>query len=618
MDDYQDYDESIYGASGGLPGVDAIQSDPLVKSASDYQPSPPPSEKIQDERLFSAIRSSYKMLEWARDLKRRLVYEYLGPDYGNRGGNKKIFNKINQFVDTYTMLLASNSPRANITTDYIELAPFSHHYEIGLNNLIKEIGLEKTARSWVMDAIFLMGIVRLHMADAGYIVFEGDVGMDPGTPFLSNVPFDDWVHDMSAHTEGQWAYAGYKYRIPFRHFEMGISEGLYDQQYGSTLTPTTKYHSGQGRIDDISRGYITDHDEIEPMIDLADIWIPEQQQIRTYSVKDRASFILDGSRLATIDWIGPETGPFVTLGFGDAPESVIPVSPLSQMYALDEIINVQGRKTARQAARSKENLIAEAGSEEAGKSLSRVKDGVVVNVPSVEGVKRFIQGGVDPGGAQYLNALLEYFDILAGNLKALQGLAPQSDTVGQEQLIHNASGKRIATMQLRVLEGMRKVIYGLASLLWNDNYKFLPGSIEPAAGEPRVPANWRPGDRQGEFDEFNYDVNVYSMANRTPQERANTIISLLQNVFIPMGLQVNPDALVTILSDLTDEPAFKELIPGQGMYERVMPTPGEAKKSPVSQRNYTRTSQSATQSPSFADIGAGAAAMNGAPANEVI
>jgi hypothetical protein len=297
-----------------------------------------PLDEVQRDRLFRAVEQSYRKLEPFRNLNRNLVEEYAGSGYGqeNRPKYENLINLMNQTVEAYTMVLVANRPRMLLSTKHPELAGFARHFQEAVNNLIVEIGLEYTLKQWVLDAFFCAGFVKVHMADAGRVQIEQNLWMDPGTPFASNVSLDDWFHDMGAKKWGAVKFAGDCNRISYEDM-MAEAGGIYDAQAVSGLNPTSKYESDGERLEAISKGQEVDQDEFEPMIDLADVWVPRDGKIYTYAIDKVSQMRFKGPPVAVMDWNGPEMGHYHMLGFNDVPDNI----PQFECYVPQEFRNRQ-------------------------------------------------------------------------------------------------------------------------------------------------------------------------------------------------------------------------------------------------------------------------------------
>lgn len=554
--------------------------------------------KASYQSLFRAIESSYKALDPFRKLHRSLTIEYAGPGYGHNRMKDKYLNKMNQAVDAYTMLLAANRPKVMVSTRHNVLKPFAKHYEIAVNNMIEEIGLEFILRRWVLDAFFSVGIVKTFLGDSGNVIMENDRWMDPGTPFADNVSLDNWVHDMPARKWSTVSFAGDMYRIPFSDFEAGRESGMFEG--GKELRPTSKYSGTHERTEQISRSAETDIDEYEPMIDLADVWLPREGRVLTFAVQDRDTFRLHGQPLAIMDWTAGEHGPYHMLGFNEVPDNVMPVSPASHLYCLDKAINELIRKQVRQADRQKDIPIYTASGAKSAKNIQGARDGIFTQVSDINDVGVIKQGGVDPGNQQFSLGLLDLFDSMAGNLTALLGLGAQAETVGQEQLIHDAGSRKGGQMQYRVLDATRRLISTLGGMLWEDQYKELAGEMPYGSHGQTVESDWKPDDREGDFQDYNFDLVVYSMAYQPPGKKVESMTSLIQGVYAPLssmlteqGGSIDFQRMTEIYADFLDIPRLNEII--TFTQPTRQDTPGPANdiaqgKSPVTTRNYNRRS----------------------------
>jgi len=553
--------------------------------------------------LKKDIEESYKNLEWARKLNENMVKEYAGPNYGTVGENPtKYLNKLQQAVDAYMITLAANRPQVLISTQHKKLSGFARHFQTAMNNFIGEIKIENTIRRWVLDAFLCVGLVKAHMADAGYMVFEGDVGMDPGIPFASNVLLDDWVHDSKARSDTTWRYAGDMYQIPFQDLQAGMEMGMYEESVAEGIRPSTRDFGigGDGqRVDEIGVEY-RQKDDYAPVVDLADIWIPRDGKIYTFHVTAREFFSIDPAPLSEMTWEGPEEGPYFLLGFTDMPGRVMPVSPASHLEAMDRLINNLMRKSSRQARRQKDNPIYSSAGAPSMERLHHSSDSEPIQVDDVREIGMMKSGGVDPGNQAFLHDLLGMYDEQAGNLTAMLGLGAQSDTVGQEQLIHSAGSRKGGQMQYRVLEATTRLISCLGSMLWKDGYKEIAGTYEvPGKNGEAYDSTWKPGDREGTFLDYNFDINVHSMSYQPPAKKIESINMLLTQVYIPMmqavmeqGGQIDFMRLTEIYADLLNLPRLKEVVTFSNRpYGQLDPQPSDnVKQSPVTHRNYTRRS----------------------------
>ena len=202
------------------------------------------------QRLFNAVKASYRELRHNRELNRGLVEEYVGPMYsGKENAPVKYVNLLAQAIEAYTMILVGSNPQCYATAVDPELKGFATHYNIAVNNLLDKIEIGETFREWVRNSFFGLGIMKCHMADSGELVAEDDVLMDPGLPFASVISIDDWVHDSTARKFSESKFMGDCYRIPFDE----LQNGSYFEDAIEGLSPSNQIDESGERVEELSR-----------------------------------------------------------------------------------------------------------------------------------------------------------------------------------------------------------------------------------------------------------------------------------------------------------------------------------------------------------------------------
>lgn len=544
-----------------------------------------PYDETDRGRLFKALESSFRSLRPFRNLLHGLVTEYVGPGYGqaDQPRRPKYLNLMNQAADAYMMGLVANRPRVLLSTPFPQLKPFAARFQTAMNNLAEELVLEDVLRRWVLDALFCIGILKVHQADSGPVMLSEGMYMDPGSPAVSNVSLDNFCFDMGATRWDQVKFASDSYRIPFED----LKSDLYDQGALTDVTPSTKYVSeGDQFIENISRGLTTDYDELEPMVDLCDVWLPRDGMIYTFVLKSRANYTAMGKPVAAMHWDGPELGPYPILGFNDVSENIMPTSPFSHLSMLERLINNIMRKQSRRAQSQKRNHIFTAGAADDAKKIQAASDDEWICVNDPKEIGQHDTGGIDPNGHSFMLGCMELFDRLAGNLTAMMGLGAQAQTFGQEELIHGAVSKKEAQMQYRVFDGTRRVFRELGYLLWNDRFKSIPGRIPIDGAEGYyLDVPWTPEDRQGSFFDYNFTIDIFSMGYQSPSQRMATLNQLLTQIYLPampiivqQGGVIDWAKITETHAELLNEPRLKEWI-------KFAPSPLDQSQNPASHDN---------------------------------
>lgn len=596
-----------YNGNGMVSGGNSVSAASILASA--YRPEPDPSSPaspINYEALCKSVERSYKALRPFREITTMLIKEAAGPLYGNTGDkSEKYINKVNQFVQTYSMLVAADDPQYFVVPQQTILEAFASLYETTLNNHVRRIGLKYTAQRTIMDAMFGIGVVRTYMASSPYVENEVELDADPGRPYVSNILQDDFVYDMAASCWSAVRYAGNMYRLPFAAFQKAVDSGVYDAEAAKDVQPNTKWSSNDPqRADAIARGQEMDGDEFQPMIDLADVWEASTRTICTFVVTDRDQFCCKPVPLACIPHDEPDGIPFQILAFEDVPGSVMPIGPAVHMFPLERAANQILRKNIRSALRFKSFIMVDQAGAQTGTAIKTVSDGgIVTGNPQMATPMK--TGGVDPASQAFCDALLSYENLEGGNIEAAAGQGAQTSTVGQEELIHAANDRRIQQFSYRVADWLGRVGRSLGYLLWkNDLHEVVSRFEPPGLKGYSIDRHWKEGDREGKFLDYNFVPNVYSYQYRSPEAAAQQITQLLTQFYAPLwaifaqqGMTMNGPAITQFFAKTMHRPELNDFIQsGSAPPPDEAPQMGDVPSPAMRTRNYVQRSEANPQS----------------------
>jgi len=608
-----------------------------------------PSNPRHRENLLRAMKTSRDSLRPFRESREKMVRQYVGSNWGegsgsNASGKREVLaNWMNLTADTYTMSLAANKPRVLLSATDLSLVAFSKRFQVAVNNLIQEIHLEETLRRIVLDAFFTVGIAKVYTADMGKEVeianpdFPDDPGefagfeewekyseaqrsmpqtiwMDPGKPFVERVSLDDWVHDTQATDWEKIRFAAHYYRVTYESMK---SDDRFDKNVVGMLGPSSKWggymgSDGESEVKAIANYDRSDHDELEPMIDLMDVWIPGENKWCVFP-RDKNT-----PPLLVEDWDGPETGPFHLLTYSDVPDNIMPSSPAQNLAPLAGLMNSLMRKQANQARRQKDITLFRGDGKDA-RGVQQAKDGEMVRSSDPSSTTTLKQGGVDQMNMAFYHGVEGIYSRMAGNLDAMAGLGPQSDTLGQDKLIHSAVSKREAKMQFKVVAFTERIVRDLGWMLWVDSVKSMPGQYDIEGVPGSIDAPWTPEDREGDYLDYNFKVEPYSQAYKSPSERAQFLMSVITQLVIPAQLPIDFEKTIDILAELNDMPRLKEIVrfPSAGSDDSNAPPQGQPPRPANTNRTYTHQSVPTGGSPQSQRNAMGMALMGAANQDQV-
>lgn len=563
--------------------------------------------ELNVRRLQNAITQSRRNLQRFRENRLAFIKEFVGHRYSDNGADDRVpTNFIELAVNIYVRHLAAQAPAVLITTKDDRLKPASEAFGLAMNHLLKEIDFETTLQRWVTDAMFSIGILKVGITPLELGEQEGFLH-DATQPFADVVDLDDWVHDTTARRYEQIQFAGNRYRLPIEVVEESDD---FDTR-GLTLQPAVETaHNEQGdeRTSSIAGEEGSDRRaeaEFDPTVELWDIWIPRRNQVITMLAEEPGGGPSTRKPLRIIEWEGPEEGPYHVLGFGDVPNNVMPLSPVQVLYDMHDLANVVFRKLARQAVRQKTIGIGQVANQEDADAITNSSDGEFHNLQNPNGAKEMRFGGVDSTNFAFFLQLKDLiYQMPGGNLDALGGLSPQSETLGQDELITASASVRMRDYQNRVYKATKAVVEALADYIWYDPLIDPPLTKHVEGTSVEIPVSFSEEIREGDFLDYNVDFSPYSMQSRTPQQKLNTIMQAMQGLYLPalpymqeQGITVDWEELANILAGYSDTEELRKILtlaqPGPGI---VQPQTGagegdQPRQSPVTRRENVRVNR---------------------------
>jgi len=570
-----------------------------------------PNDHKQVKRLREAIGRSRRLLEPFRVKDLYAKRQYLGRNYSDTASEKRVpINLLELAIQIYTRALVPGNPRALVGSDFTELRDGAADLDIALNQLILEIDIETTLKRCVKNAMFSMGIIKVGLASGaiGEIMgFRHDVGQ----PFADNVSLDDWVHDMTAKRWEQVGFAGNRYRLPLEEAkELEVFAKEEREKLQAVSSNSTTNQDGDEREETLSRGQESEPDAFKPYTEVWDLWLPMEQLLITVPAEEAGGTM----PLKVIEWDGDERGPFHILGFNEVPGQIMPLAPAHTMLDLHELANKLFRKLGEQAQRQKTVLGVQGGALEDGTRVMTASDGEIIRLDSPQMTREYKFGGIDQTTLAFCLQIRDLFSYFAGNLDALGGLGPQSDTVGQDRLITSTASERMAEMQAQTLKFVGGVFSSLAQDMWNDPLIAVRGTKRVGDFEIGIPMEFTPERREGDFFQYNIKVDPFSMQQQTPGTKLQTVNEVLERIVFPLlpvleaqGAQVDVKELVSIIAKFTNTEELNRIIVyADGPAQKSGGPTDPVKQSPVTTRRYERINRpgATTQGKSQANINA--------------
>lgn len=540
---------------------------------------------VNFDRLTAAVEWSSKQLETPRKNRLEAIRQFVGKHYADGGSDKVVpANYLELAVTIYTRLLAARAPRATFTALNSALKPFAKTTEIALNQIPDEIGLGDTLAECVLEALFSFAVVKLGLRSGKRRVD----GVDPGEPYAETVSIDDYFCDMNAKKRSAIQFEGNDYWMILD--DVLANYGVSKEDLSSD-DPSVTGENGEQRAEGISSA--EGGDVYSDRIKLRDVWLPRERLMVTYAVKAK-------KLLKVAEWDGPEHSPYHVLGYSPVPGNLLPLPPVSLWMDMHELANNIFRKLAKQAT-DKKTVIAFGGNDDEGpNNLKRASDGEGIKYNGMK-PENITVGGIDAQSLALFLQIGDKFSYFSGNLDALGGLAPSSDTVGQDKLINEAASARLQSMTDRTLVFIKGIFKALAWYEWTDPIRVRKVNKSVKGTDISIPVKWSPETREGDFLDFNFDIDVYSMQDDSPSSKLQKIGLVFERFIMPLmpnleqqGIVIDGKGFLSVISKLSNLPEINDiLIFSDGGIEQN-PVSGDANpvnKPTSTKREYVRTNR---------------------------
>jgi len=242
------------------------------------------------------------------------------------------------------------------------------------------------------------------------------------------------------------------------------------------------------------------------------------------------------------------------------------------------------------------------GAEKDGERIVKSADGDAIRMDDPKGAQEYRFGGVEAPSLAFFLQIKDLFSWISGNLDSLGGLSPMSETFRQDRLLNENASQRVADMQDRTVAAVRKIVQDLCWYLYYDPFLELPLVKRVAGTNIELPIVLSADDIEGDYLEYNFDIEPYSMQHQTPESKLSTMLQLLTEViapFLPMleaqGMTINWDAMIKFMSDATNIPELEDIfMDADEMMMRMQmgnQQQGPVGQPPVTKRTYERVNR---------------------------
>lgn len=531
------------------------------------------------KRLHDQIAMAEKEMETFREQNKGRQALYCGHGYGaNEEEVDAPLNVYNLALRIYQRRLISGTPRVNVRARSPSASSEAYELSLACEQLFREINLKETCKEVVHQGLESVGIVKIAVTPRGMHEAKGFLH-DAEQPFCDPVLLENFAYDTNAKRWEEIDWCGDKYRLPLDDL---LNNPIWDQEVVATMDTKESRQDEDLRQspgeESVQRMGVHDsvfRDDLRQYVTVWDIWLPREKLLIT--LPDGK-----GQPLQVVQWKGPENGPYHLLRFDPVPGNIMPVAPGAHLESLGKLLNRAIRKLGNQLDRQKTNPTITPAAANAGddKTITDRADGDPIVLMDPKNVGEITTGGINQQSYAFTQGLISLFSWLAGNLDSLGGLASNAETAAQQEMEVAGANTLIDELSDKFTGFLNGVTTDLAWYIYSDPQgrrkfiKRLPGT------DWEIPVKWTPERRARDFFLFEFDVDQFSIHNRTPAQRLRMIMDLIPRamqiaqakmLFAQVGDELDTEAMWRLVCRYTGLTELSELIRSSGMPITAMP-----------------------------------------------
>ena len=535
----------------------------MVKAADKTEGGGPEGRSTRDSmrRLKDAVDYSDERLATFRRNRQSFIRAFAGPYYqpsfqaaANRDNvTHEPLNLLFSTVSTLVPFLITQNPKAMCTRKEGRSGRFPDTLAGALDHVFREIELQFALRLALGEALWGLGVIKVGMIPADTPDVSNAFGYlaNPDQVWAESVNLDDYVPDMAARHPQRMQFEGNRY--------------LVDQEwaYGSPLY--SKKHDILDKMrekdqDSTRTSHKTDK-KYRPQFEFIDLWLPQEEAIVTMpgGGEDRPV-----AYLAEEEYTGPERGPYEQQGFHWIDGEIMPVPMMGIVYDIHQMINAMAWKAKNDAEASKTLVLYAQQAAGEAERIRTAQNLAMVAVQDPEHFKELHLGGVSPERYEYIAFLRQFMSEIMGNTDLMGGTRAKSETLGQDQMLYQQASMRLADLAGQTHAFVKRVAEKLGYYLWNSNRQFW------VTMDPGATYEWQAlfgGEyREGEYLEYEVDIQPYSMRADTPEAVYARMMQWLKEVILPLselgmaqGAQLNVPLVAEESAKRLNIPLHREL-----------------------------------------------------------
>jgi len=492
--------------------------------------------ELGPSKLQRLVHRGSARLENFRKARLMFLRAYVGPYYDASHGSvgdesiNMVFNAIRVLIPNMVMTF----PKHRVESRFLASKEYADLLGMTLAQHDREINTAEVYRRVIVDALFMLGIMKTGLADSGSVYALDEYDQVPvGTVYTDAVDFDNFIVDPDSNDFmfEDAAFMGDKIVVSR---SMLLDSGLYNSELVDRL-PSLDGLKNDPQAHKLSKQNIQSKERLLDEVEIAEIWIPEANIVVTVPGHKDVTF---DDYLRVDDYYGPDTGPYTLLSFSPpVPGNPLPTSMVGMWYDLHTLANQMAKKITDQAMRQKSLFTYRANSADDAEEIRNAMDGDAIGVNDPSDFVPLELGGQNSKNEVYLSQMHNWFNMMAANPQGLAGETFDADSATEARILQGNANIGLEDMKNAVYkaaarEGRARAWYFHVDPLIRQPLtkrievpaEFAPdpaGNLEmvrpPSVQEVQVLLT--PEVRSGDFLDFTFSIEPESMGRKDSRTR---------------------------------------------------------------------------------------------------
>jgi hypothetical protein len=472
-------------------------------------------------RLQRTVKTWQKLAEAPVKHSLKLWQAVASGYYDSGYARTHTINLVDRGVNTMVPFLVEGTPRVMVETKIPEYQPWAFTTKLALNHWLQqerfaERVLIPVARNSLLEPA---GITRTSiMHHRNYERQEGVYKL--GAPHVAVVDYSNYVGDPSARRREEFIIEGDIYKLPTDY-----AKEFFGPKFADLIISDGELSHEWSPESILSNNFNKDCLSVRDFTTFIDLYLYDEGIIITILPEGKSSRIIN-----TIEWDGPDGGPYDVLSYKAISENPIGLPPAWAWHDMDVTMNLLVEKM-RQQAESQKRIIAVQSTDDATR-LREAPNNAILTFEDLQGIQQLDFGGVTPDNYNWISFIESEFSRTGGNADVLGGRAAEAPTLGQEQLLYNNATRIVGSMYNRFQDFSTSVIRKLAWAFWTEPTTYVP-VIKEVSGLGSVPVVFADRTKVGEFYDFTFDIQPYSTQREAPEAKFNKVMMFMSQWLLP-------------------------------------------------------------------------------------